>query len=309
MGIVSFSLSTRMKLLCVVALVAGVRAEAEADPQLLYSGIYPGVYSHAIHAPVVQSVEVKPAEVKTVPLTYTLPYAGAFPYTYGAYPFHFPYGLVPAIKPAEAEAPAVEAERKKREAEPVAEPDAAPDAEADPWFAYSGYHPYAYGYHPYAAYHPVVKTIKPVETKVIKAPTYTYSYNHAYHPYTYGYAGYPYAYGAYGYGWPYLTAVRLPRRLRSRLWKPSGRSARLTRQFCTAAPLSRLPPPSPTLVSPTLVSPTLPGSCPPPTPAPLPTPATPPLTPPDTPMPPDTSTANRQPAQVFTWLVMFTKTK
>merc|ERR1711936_1307648 len=182
MGIVSFSLSTRMKLLCVVALVAGVRAEAEADPQLLYSGIYPGVYSHAIHAPVVKSVEVKPAEVKTVPLTYTLPYAGAFPYTYGAYPFHYPYGLVPAMKPAEAE--------------------------ADPWFAYSGYHPYAYGYHPYAAYHPVVKTIKPVETKVIKAPTYTYSYNHAYHPYTYGYAGYPYAYGAYGYGWPYLTAVK-----------------------------------------------------------------------------------------------------
>merc|ERR1712203_518487 len=202
MGIVSFSLSTRMKLLCVVALVAGVRAEAEADPQLLYSGIYPGVYSHAIHAPVVKSVEVKPAEVKTVPLTYTLPYAGALPYTYGAYPFHYPYGLVPAMKPAEAEAPAVEAERKKREAEPVAEAvaDAAPDAEADPWFAYSGYHPYAYGYHPYAAYHPVVKTIK--------APTYTYSYNHAYHPYTYGYAGYPYAYGAYGYGWPYLTAVK-----------------------------------------------------------------------------------------------------
>merc|ERR1739848_521340 len=201
MGIVSFSLSTRMKLLCVVALVAGVRAEAEADPQLLYSGIYPGVYSHAIHAPVVKSVEVKPAEVKTVPLTYTLPYAGAFPYTYGAYPFHYPYGLVPAMKPAEAEAPAVEAERKKREAEPVAEAvaDAAPDAEADPWFAYSGYHPYAYGYHPYAAYPPVVKTIKPVETKVIKAPTYTYSYNHAYHPYTYG---------AYGYGWPYLTAVK-----------------------------------------------------------------------------------------------------
>merc|ERR1739848_403298 len=125
MGIVSFSLSTRMKLLCVVALVAGVRAEAEADPQLLYSGIYPGVYSHAIHAPVVKSVEVKPA-----PLTYTLPYAGAFPYTYGAYPLHYPYGLVPAMKPA--------------------------------------------------------------ETKVIKAPTYTYSYNHAYHPYTYGYAGYPY---------------------------------------------------------------------------------------------------------------------
>merc|ERR1739848_885958 len=155
MGIVSFSLSTRMKLLCVVALVAGVRAEAEADPQLLYSGIYPGVYSHAIHAPVVKSVEVKPAEVKTVPLTYTLLYAGA-----------------------------------------------------DPWFAYSGYHPYAYGYHPYAAYHPVVKTIKPVEAKVIKSPTYTYSYNHAYHPYTYGYAGYPYAYGAYGYGWPYLTAVK-----------------------------------------------------------------------------------------------------
>merc|ERR1712088_1121034 len=167
MGIVSFSLSTRMKLLCVVALVAGVRAEAEADPQLLYSGIYPGVYSHAIHAPVVKSVEVKPAEVKTVPLTYTLPYAGAFPYTYGAYPLHYPYGLVPAMKPAEAEAPAVEAERKKREAEPVAEAvaDAAPDAEADPWFAYNGYHPYA-------AYHPVVKTIKPVETKVIKAPTY-----------------------------------------------------------------------------------------------------------------------------------------
>ena len=46
----------------------------------------------------------------------------------------------------------------------------------------------------------MVKTIKPVETKVIKAPTYTYSYNHAYHPYTYGYAGYPYAYGYVPFG-------------------------------------------------------------------------------------------------------------
>merc|ERR1711892_586843 len=71
-----------MKFLLVVAIVAGVRAEADADadPQLLYGS--PLVYGlgahHAIgHLPVVKSVVVKPAEVKTAPI---VTYATGFPY-------------------------------------------------------------------------------------------------------------------------------------------------------------------------------------------------------------------------------------
>jgi len=173
-----------MKFLLVVALVAGVRAEAdaEADPQLLLG--YPYALGHhalgyhpVVHTPVVKSVEVKPAEVKTPVVTYAthFPHAGVYPYALWG------HGLpltVPVAAPAEEDAPAVEAEaRKKREAE--AEP------EADPYYLY--HHPLTYTY-------PVVK-------KVVKAaPVVTYASHPAlYHPYSYGHFGYgyPYAYHPY----------------------------------------------------------------------------------------------------------------
>jgi len=181
-----------MKFLLVIALFAGVRADAEADPQLLvHSGHVhtPLVYAHHAvhHLPVVKSVEVKPAEVetKTTPLvTYGYPYLHA-PYNglWGhGLPLTVPLTGAPAAA-AEAEAPAVEAaERRKREA------DAEAEAEADPY--YLGLHrPYVY-----------TPLVKPVVKKVeVKAPALTYTYGYPYHygyhgvhPYTFGYHGYPY---------------------------------------------------------------------------------------------------------------------
>merc|ERR1712212_491893 len=190
MGIVSSLLSqskNKMKFLLVVALLAGVQAEAEpeADPQLL---LYGGVGALA-HVPTVKVVET-PAEVKTVvnAVPYVLTHPGVVGYT-GYTGLHYPYspyyGLLPAAIPAaeaEAEAPAVAAERRKREAE--AAPEA--DAEADPWLYYSGLH-YPVTYHA-----PVVTTVK-------AAPVKTYSY-------TYSSLGYPYGLlGYHGYlGYPYL---------------------------------------------------------------------------------------------------------
>merc|ERR1711970_162823 len=178
-----------MKFLLVVALLAGVHADAdaEADPQLLLAGT-PLVYgaAHAVvHTPVVKTVEVKPVEVKTTPLVYSytgFPYAGHFGYPY--------YGLPLAVAaPAEEEAPAVEAERKKREAEPEADP------EADPWYL-------TYGYHAPVVYKaPEVKTVEVKTTPVV--------YNSLVHPYTYGHYGYPYAYAGYT-GYPFVYGHGLP---------------------------------------------------------------------------------------------------
>merc|ERR1711915_84537 len=178
--------NNNMKFLLVVALVAGVRAEAdaEADPQLLLG--YPYALGHhalgyhpVVHTPVVKSVEVKPAEVKTPVVTYAthFPHAGVYPYALWG------HGLpltVPVAAPAEEEAPAVEAEaRKKREAEAEAEP------EADPYYLYH-HHPLTY----------TIPVVKPVVKKVVKAaPVVTY----ASHPALY----HPYAYGHFGYGYPY----------------------------------------------------------------------------------------------------------
>merc|ERR1712215_548909 len=114
MGIVSTILpqSNNMKLLLVVALVAGVHADADADPQLLLAA-YPIVYGahHVVHTPVVKAVEVKPVT-----------YAGH------TYPYVFGHGLpLTGAAPAaavEEEAPAVESEHRKREAEPEADPNA-----------------------------------------------------------------------------------------------------------------------------------------------------------------------------------------
>jgi len=121
--------ATNMKLLIVLALVGLVYGDAK--PQWLLPGvtlktaegdtpsIYTATYGHA-----------------GLPLTYggilpysgfyngLHPYSGLFPYS-GLSPFHYP--LVTVAKPAE-EGAAVEAARKKRDADP--EPEA--DAEADP---------------------------------------------------------------------------------------------------------------------------------------------------------------------------------
>merc|ERR1711970_1048185 len=178
MGIVSTILpqSNNMKLLLVVALVAGVHGDADADPQLLLAG-YPLVYGahHVVHTPVVKAVEVKPVT-----------YAGH------TYPYVFGHGLPltgAAPVAVEEEAPAVESERKKREAEPEADP------EADPWYL-------TYGYHAPVTY--TAPVVKPVE---VKTPVV---YNSLVHPYTYGY-GYPYTYGLqypYTYGYPHLVAAK-----------------------------------------------------------------------------------------------------
>merc|ERR1711892_329090 len=162
-----------MKFLLVVAIVAGVRAEADADAdaQLLYGS--PLVYGlgahHAIgHLPVVKSVVVKPAEVKTAPI---VTYATGFPYAAHPYAAYHYAGLynggvwghgLPIVG-----APAVDAEaRKKREA------DADADPEADPYYLTYGLH------HPYASTHPIVKAAE-VKTVEVKAPAVTYAYNYA----------------------------------------------------------------------------------------------------------------------------------
>merc|ERR1712037_88482 len=108
--------------------------------------------------------------------------------------------VLPAAAPVAEAEPAVEAERKKRDAEAEADP------EADPYYlSYGLHHPYTYGLHhpytyglhyPYTA--PVVKPV--VKTVEVKAPAVTYAYTH-HLPYTYGYHGvHPYS-----YGYPYVV--------------------------------------------------------------------------------------------------------
>jgi len=179
-----------MKFLLVVALFAGVRAEAEADPQLLVHSplVYRLAAHHAVpHVPVVKSVEEKPAVVKTTPLvTYSYPYLHAP--LYGFWGHGLPVVGAPAAA-AEADAPAVEeAERKKREAE--AEP------EADPYYLTYGHHPFVY----------TAPVVKPIVKKVdVKAPVVTYATHHVL-PYTLGY-GYPYTYGYHGYPYVFTKPV------------------------------------------------------------------------------------------------------
>merc|ERR1712055_1208988 len=144
--------ATNMKLLIVLALVGLVYGDAK--PQWLLPGvtlktaegdtpsIYTATYGHA-----------------GLPLTYggilpysgfyngLHPYSGLFPYS-GLSPFHYP--LVTVAKPAE-EGAAVEAARKKRDADP--EPEAEP--EADPQLLLSsGLHPYSGLYNGYSGLYP-----------------------------------------------------------------------------------------------------------------------------------------------------------
>merc|ERR1712151_1267174 len=114
--------NNNMKFLLVVVVAA--YAKAEADPGFAYSiGHVPLTYAHA---PVAYGA----------PLVYAAPAAGCqnsegkfVPCAQGSY---FGYVPIAAAAPAE-EAPAVESERKKREAEADPEAAAEADPEADPW--------------------------------------------------------------------------------------------------------------------------------------------------------------------------------
>merc|ERR1711974_544232 len=112
MGIVSTTLSqsNNMKFLLVLAIAAYARAEAEAKPGFVYTtGHLPLAYGYpyAVHHPLVY----------TAPVGCQNNEGAAVPCAHGV----LPYGLVPAVVPAEEEA--VESV-EKREAEPTAEADA-----------------------------------------------------------------------------------------------------------------------------------------------------------------------------------------
>merc|ERR1712001_581075 len=139
-----------MKFLLLIAAIASVRAEAEANPAFTYAtGYLPYAYGAPLayaHAPLVYTAAAGCQNE-----------AGAVvPCAHGGV---VPFGVVPAaVAPAAAEEPAVEEARKKREA--TAEADAGASPEADPWLLYGGYYGhglpfggyYGYGYHhaPYA---------------------------------------------------------------------------------------------------------------------------------------------------------------
>merc|ERR1739848_64389 len=119
----------------------------------------------AAEEPVAEAKEAVKPVVYTHPYYYGgYPYAGAYAYNYA--PVTYTHAAV--VKPYTYYANSGGAVHivKKREAE--ADPQA--------WYAYSGYHPYAYGHH------------------------YGYA-GYRYSPYTYGYryGGYPYYSGYHGY--------------------------------------------------------------------------------------------------------------
>merc|ERR1712203_869645 len=138
-----------MKFLLLIAAIASVRAEAEANPAFTYAtGYLPYAYGAPLayaHAPLVYTAAAGCQNE-----------AGAVvPCAHGGV---VPFGVVPAaVAPAAAEEPAVEEARKKREATAEAEAEADPEAEADAWYFYRtyGYWPHGYGhlaysYAPYA---------------------------------------------------------------------------------------------------------------------------------------------------------------
>merc|ERR1712207_28365 len=165
-------MGSNMKFFVIACLVAAAyadpeaKAEAEADPALLYSTYGYGLYS-GLHHPYAygayyrpyggyhylgkRSAEAEPkADVEADPAllysTYGYHYPGVYsglhhPYAFGAY--YRPYAGYHYLG--------------KRSAE--AEPEANADAEADPYLLYGYGYPHAYGYaglhHPYAysAYH------------------------------------------------------------------------------------------------------------------------------------------------------------
>lgn len=142
------------------AAVEEARKKREADPAVLYStsvvkNPLPALNQYIPYAGLHHAYAGLP--YTSLPYA-SVPYAGYAGLGYAGLGYHglgygFPYVVQPA---ATAEDGSVEEARKKREAE--AEP------EADPYYFYSGYHPYTsygYNYHPYtyAGYHhPVVYT-------------------------------------------------------------------------------------------------------------------------------------------------------
>jgi len=153
------------------------KRDAEADPAVLASSsaltapqvvnpyVAPVAYGlpYAHHAiPHTYTVSA-PAVTHTVPAVTYAHHAGVYGFPYGGL---YGYGL-PVV------APAKEAERKKREADPESNPEADPEAEAaaDAWYGYYG-RPSYYGGH----------------------------YGRGYYGGWGGYYGHPYGYG-YRYGW------------------------------------------------------------------------------------------------------------
>jgi len=146
-----------MKFLLLIAAIASVRAEAEADPAFTYATGYHLPYAYG--APLTYAAAAPVVTYAHAPLVYTAAAgcqneAGAVvPCAHGGL-----VGVVPAaVAPAAAEEPAVEEARKKREATAEAEAEADPEAEADAWIFYRthGYWPHGYGhlaysYAPYA---------------------------------------------------------------------------------------------------------------------------------------------------------------
>eukprot|EP00091_Calanus_sinicus_P004934 TRINITY_DN152_c0_g1_i1.p1 TRINITY_DN152_c0_g1~~TRINITY_DN152_c0_g1_i1.p1 ORF type:complete len:209 (+),score=74.53 TRINITY_DN152_c0_g1_i1:67-627(+) len=138
-----------MKFLLVLAVAAYAKAEAEAEPGFAYSvGHLPLTYTHAVAPALTYTVPHVNPVVYTVPAAGCQNSEGAFvPCAQGSYFGYVPVAAAAAPAATAEAAPAVEAERKKREA--VAEPEANPEAdpEADPWLYYSTH---GYGYSHYA---------------------------------------------------------------------------------------------------------------------------------------------------------------
>merc|ERR1712198_159654 len=128
-----------MKFLLLIAAIASVRAEAEADPAFTYATGYHLPYAYG--APLTYAAAAPVVTYAHAPLAYTYaPYAYAGHYGYYGLGHHYGYYG-----------------RKKREATAEADADASP--EADPWLlygayghglAYGGYYGYGYHHAPYA---------------------------------------------------------------------------------------------------------------------------------------------------------------
>merc|ERR1711990_881199 len=118
-----------MKFLLVIAAIASVRAEADAEPAFTYATGYHLPYAYG--APLTYAAAAPVVTYAHAPLVYTAAgcqnEAGAVvPCAHGGV---VPFGVVPAaVAPAAAEEPAVEEAWKKRGATAEAEAEADPEA-------------------------------------------------------------------------------------------------------------------------------------------------------------------------------------
>jgi hypothetical protein len=222
-----------MKLFVVVALVAAVAAEPEADPLLYSSYGYSMPYTYSGYKPYTwpytysswpyttpyhhlgkREAEAEPEADPALlyssigHLGYSMPYTYSgykpytWPYTYSSWPYTTPYHHL-----------------GKREAEAEPEPEADPAllyssvghlGYSYPYSTYSGYKPYTWPYTysswPYTTpYHHLGKREAEAEPEADPALLYTSGLYHTYSPYTYSlhrpYVSYPYttAYSHWGY--------------------------------------------------------------------------------------------------------------